>query len=106
MPEPQSVQSPAPKKRLTALRLLYLEEDPTLVAQIIHALGNKSEWDVAHAKSPAEARAIAAKQPIDVALLSATMPDTDPVAIAEELTKTHKKVTIFVLADANLANAS
>jgi HD-like signal output (HDOD) protein/CheY-like chemotaxis protein len=98
VPEPHPVQSPAPKKRLTALRLLYLEEDPTLVAQLIHALGKKSDWDVAHAKSPAEARAIAAKQPIDVALLSATMPDTDPVAIAEELTKTHKKVTIFVLA--------
>ena len=97
-PEPQSVPSPAPKKRLTALRLLYLEEDPTLVAQLIHALGNKSEWEVAHARNPAEARAIAAKQPIDVALLSATMPDTDPVAVAEDLTKVHKKVSIFVLA--------
>lgn len=95
VPELHRVQ---PQRPETALRLLYLEEDPTLVAQLIHYLGHKTEWEVAHAKNAQEARAIAGKQPIDVALLSATMPDTDPVAIAEELTTVHKKITIFVLA--------
>ena len=80
------------------LRVLYLEEDPRLVAELIGFLGDKSEWDVAHAKTPADARAIAAKQPIDVALLSATMGDIDPIAVAEELTKIHKKISIFILA--------
>jgi HD-like signal output (HDOD) protein len=98
VPELHPVRSQDPQRRTTALRILYLEEDPTLVAQLIHYLGNKTEWEVAHAKNPQEARAISAKQPIDVALISATMIDTDPVAVAEDLTKVHKKITIFVLA--------
>lgn len=67
------------------------------MAELIRVLGDV-DWQVAHAKTPAEARAIASKQPIDVALLSATAPETDPVALAEELTQFHKKVTIFILA--------
>lgn len=97
-PELHPVKSREGQQRITALRVLYLEEDPRLVAELINFLGDKSEWDVAHAKTPADARAIAAKQPIDVALISATMPDADPVATAEELTRVHKKISIFILA--------
>jgi HD-like signal output (HDOD) protein len=97
-PELHPVKSREGQQRLTALRILYLEEDPRLVAELIGFLGGKTEWEVAHAKTPADARAIASKQPIDVALISATMPDIDPVAAAEELTKIHKKISIFILA--------
>jgi HD-like signal output (HDOD) protein/CheY-like chemotaxis protein len=97
-PELHPVKSRDGQPRITALRVLYLEEDPRLVAELINYLGGKSDWDVAHAKTPADARAIASKQPIDVALISATMADIDPVAVAEELTKVHKKISIFILA--------
>src|SRR5688500_4893854 len=76
-PELHPVQPREPHRRLTVLRILYLEEDPRLVAELIGALGGKSEWEVAHAKNAAEAKAIAAKQPIDVALVSATMGEMD-----------------------------
>jgi HD-like signal output (HDOD) protein len=92
------VGSQEPQRPTTVLRVLYLEEDPTAVAELIHYLGEKTQWDVAHAKNPQEARNIARKQPIDVALLSATMPDSDPVTLAEELTQVHKKISIFLLA--------
>jgi HD-like signal output (HDOD) protein len=87
-----------PRRRAGALRLLYLENDAKVVAELIQALGSRSEWEVAHAENVQEARQIARKQPIDVALLSATIPETDPIAIAEELTQQHRKVTIFILA--------
>jgi HD-like signal output (HDOD) protein len=86
------------RRRITALRILYLEEDTHAVAELIHYLGDKSDWEVALAKTPQDARAIAKKQPIDVALISATAPDTDPVAVAEELTQLHRKLSIFILA--------
>jgi HD-like signal output (HDOD) protein len=98
VPELHPARAPESYRQATALSILYLEEDPRQVAELIRELGQKSEWQVAHAKTPQEAKAIAAKQPIDVALLSATMGDMDPVAVAEELTQIHKKITIFVLA--------
>jgi HD-like signal output (HDOD) protein/CheY-like chemotaxis protein len=100
-PETHPARSQETQRRHTTLSILYLEEDPRQVTELIQALDQaegKSDWDVAHAKTPDDARAIAKKQPIDVALLSATMSEMDPVAIAEELTQIHRKITIFILA--------
>lgn len=80
------------------LRILYLEEKQELVVELIRALHERNSWEVTHAKSGDEARALARKQPVDVALLSASMPETDPVALAEELTQLHPKLTTFILA--------
>jgi putative nucleotidyltransferase with HDIG domain len=86
--------------RLTpvVVRILYLEENSEFVTQLVHALRERKGWEVTHADNTGEARALARKQPVDVALLSATMPDIDPVALAEELTQLHPKLTTFILA--------
>jgi len=80
------------------LRILYLEESEQLVADLVNELREHKFWEVAHARDLQEARTLARKQPVDVALLSATMPDTDPVQVAEELTQLHPKLTTFILA--------
>jgi HD-like signal output (HDOD) protein len=89
---------PTRKAPASALRILYLEESPELVAELVNELRQHKFWEVAHAENLEEARNLARKQPVDVALLSATMPDTDPVQVAEELTQLHPKLTTFILA--------
>lgn len=80
------------------VRILYLEENTDHVTRLVHALRERKGWEVTHAENAGEARAIARKQPVDVALISATMPDIEPVAIAEELTQLHPKLSTFILA--------
>jgi HD-like signal output (HDOD) protein/CheY-like chemotaxis protein len=95
---PPEDSTPTPRRSTAALRILYLEEQPDLVAELIGELRQHKFWEVAHAENAQEARIIARKQPLDVALLSATMPETDPIEIAEELTQLYPKLTTFILA--------
>lgn len=88
----------------TALRLLYIEESDEPVSELLHALGPEFRWNVTHAPAEKTAREISAKQPVDVALISATMPDLDIPMLATELTNLHPKIVIFVLAPSIGAN--
>ncbi len=80
------------------VRIIYLEESPELVADLRDGLRAQTSWRVTHARDAAEALALAGEEEVDVALLSATMPDTDPIEVAEQLTAVHPKLTTFILA--------
>jgi HD-like signal output (HDOD) protein len=81
-----------------ALRLLYVDESAEPVAELIQALGPKLKWSVTRAANQSQAVEIARKQSFDVALLSATAPETDIPLLANELTNLHLKIVIFILA--------
>jgi HD-like signal output (HDOD) protein len=90
------------------IRILYIEEDAGFVASLMQGLRSRPNWEVTHADSCDKARALAKKQPVDVALISSTMPECDPVAMAEELTQLFPKLTTFILAadDATTGNSA
>src|SRR5438128_2529245 len=80
-----------------ALRILFLEESDDFASDIAREVRHGKPWTITHIKDPAEALQIAQISPIDVALLSATMQDTDPIDVAEQLTALHPKLTTFIL---------
>jgi HD-like signal output (HDOD) protein len=80
------------------LRVLYLDESREVVADFMREVGER-DWEVTHATDAKAALEIARKQPMDVALLSASVPDTNVVDLAGDLTQIHPKLTSFILAD-------
>ncbi len=79
-------------------RILFVEESAELVAGVARALAGRQDWEIAHAENAEEALAIARCQSVDVAVVSATMPDVDPRKLAESLAQIHPKLTVFLLA--------
>jgi HD-like signal output (HDOD) protein len=87
-----------PVGRLGTLRVLYLEESREMVANFLREVGDR-KWEVSHAATATEALEIARKQPVDVALLSASTSNTDIIDLAGDLTQIHPKLTTFILGD-------
>ncbi len=82
-----------------ALPVLCLDESLEFVTGLVQCLTAKSQsWEVAHALTGAQALEIARKQPIDVALLSASAPNTDVIEVANTLTQINPKLIVFILA--------
>jgi HD-like signal output (HDOD) protein len=80
------------------LRILYVESAREPVANLIQEVGPRG-WEISHAPTATIALEIARKQPVDVALLSASVTDTDLVDLAGDLTQIHPKLTTFILGD-------
>src|SRR3954464_12223478 len=79
------------------LRLLYVDEGREAAAEFIREVGLKA-WEVSHAQDAKSALELAKKQPVDVALISATA-DANVINLASDLAQLHPKLVAFILSE-------
>ena len=80
------------------LRVLSLEPDREVVANFLNEVSPRG-WELSHAADAKTALEVARKQPVDVALLNASTPETNVIDLAGDLTQIHPKLVTFILSD-------
>jgi two-component system phosphate regulon response regulator OmpR len=76
--------------------ILIVDDEPA-VREVLEEYFARHGYAATSAESAAAARAIAAKQPFDVALLDITMPGEDGLSLARHLRERYSKIAIVML---------